>query len=359
MAADEKSSQVWAGKRKLESELRAQVRNMRIERSAIRLLWGWFGAGKTHSLYYLKKLCDETKNVLYLYTEFSENCASFLDLYKSFVPRDTSSLGRLYEGVLARERYNKDVVKDKICSEMPDLQICLEGLTSGNRNQVDFAKQWLQGQKLPRWDLSKNGYIERIESDDQAIRTIRSLVSLVGASEEFVRIVWAIDEFQKIDSLKKKAAKTPILEGLYRVFNGSPNRLSLYFAFSTMKSSDFKPMVSKELAERIGTVPPLEVKLLSKSEAKEFVADLLRIYRCRNSSTSDAWHPFDEECVDLILSHIESKGYDMKPRTINDLLDQILIRYDPALADGSLSRIGKAEASSVLSDTTARDDQKE
>lgn len=101
------------------------------------------------------------------------------------------------------------------------------------------------------------------------------------------------------------------------------------------------------------------MRLFSKAEAKEFVSDLLRLYRCNNYVSSDNWHPFDEACVDSVIAFIETKGLDMKPRTINDLLGRILLKYNAALVDGSLKKIGKAEASSVLSTTTILDEQKE
>lgn len=57
--------------------------------SDIHLLWSWYGAGKTHTLYYLMSRCAESLNTIgtrmhTVYSEFPKAPRSFLDLYRAF-----------------------------------------------------------------------------------------------------------------------------------------------------------------------------------------------------------------------------------------------------------------------------------
>lgn len=56
--------------------------------SDIQLLWSWYGAGKTHTLYYLANQCAEThRKLLPVYTELPRDAKGFFDLYRSTVSK--------------------------------------------------------------------------------------------------------------------------------------------------------------------------------------------------------------------------------------------------------------------------------
>ena len=56
--------------------------------SSIHLVWSWFGAGKTHTLYYFVSQANSTapdqRKLHAVYSEFPKAAKSFVDLYRSF-----------------------------------------------------------------------------------------------------------------------------------------------------------------------------------------------------------------------------------------------------------------------------------
>ena len=80
-----------AGRPALRDDIAALLRNLsRKDTSSIHMLWSWFGAGKTHSLFYLaneaRRLAAASPPVTLtaVYTEFPKGLRSFMELYKSF-----------------------------------------------------------------------------------------------------------------------------------------------------------------------------------------------------------------------------------------------------------------------------------
>ncbi len=77
-------------KKDLEDLIRSLSRR---DTSSIHVFWSWFGAGKTHSLYYLAKkavrISDEPPlspvSLEPVYTEFPKSARTFVDLYRTFM----------------------------------------------------------------------------------------------------------------------------------------------------------------------------------------------------------------------------------------------------------------------------------
>ena len=81
---DEESSKIWAGDAELEKTIkRLKHKYMNTIPSTIQPLWGWYGAGKTHTLLYLNYLLSsDNDKAVSVYVEFSPDFSTFLDLYK-------------------------------------------------------------------------------------------------------------------------------------------------------------------------------------------------------------------------------------------------------------------------------------
>jgi hypothetical protein len=345
LVADPESGRIWADRDQLRVVLEEQLNKMRFEPSSIQLVWGWYGAGKTHSLYYLKHLCEKTDRIAVVYNEFPKNCASFLDLYRSFTAGlDIITLKKIYDGVLSAYRYDKDRIRSDTCTSMPDLLVCLDALSNGNPQAARVAQMWFQAQKVDLYTLRRNNYFERIESDEQAVRAIEALLSLLQTSK-FERLVWMIDDFQKIVK-RRETVKTAILDGLYSTFNRCPNRLSLYVSVTGVEAA--KAIFPLDLLDRIDTANPIEVRLFTRGEAKEYVRQLLTVYRCPGLIAASEWFPFDEAAIDGAIAYLEDNSKPLKTRFINHVLGGVLQKYESAIKAGTITRVGAAEVKAVL-----------
>lgn len=80
-----------ADRKQLQADVSSLLTSLsRRDVSSIHLFWAWFGAGKTHTLYYLANRAVQMtghslNNALYtVYTEFPKSARGFVDLYRSF-----------------------------------------------------------------------------------------------------------------------------------------------------------------------------------------------------------------------------------------------------------------------------------
>src|SRR5438128_239573 len=72
-----------ADRRQASQDLEALVSNLSRRRaSSMHLLWSWVGAGKTHSLLYLKYLTKSSPKLLAVFTEFPKTARTFADVVR-------------------------------------------------------------------------------------------------------------------------------------------------------------------------------------------------------------------------------------------------------------------------------------
>lgn len=74
------------------AQLRADIDQLlsglrRHDTSSIHIFWAWFGAGKTHTLYYIRNQIQsfsQDSGITSIYTEFPRAPRGFLDVYRAF-----------------------------------------------------------------------------------------------------------------------------------------------------------------------------------------------------------------------------------------------------------------------------------
>ena len=75
------------------------------------------------------------------------------------------------------------------------------------------------------------------ETSDDAVRAMACIVKMIGASHKYHRLVWMIDEFQRVRAEKHEVYKA-LNTGLHSVFNACPNNLSMFFSFSVKEKQE-------------------------------------------------------------------------------------------------------------------------
>ena len=258
----------------------------RRDQSSIYVLWAWYGAGKTHSLYYLASLCNkEYSSFIPIYNEFPKDARSFIDLYRGFINSiDFGKVEEAYLEVFTSPRKN-DVAK-QLRHEFPDLFHALKALTMGRDSKASIATNWLRAENVPMKDLRAINVSERISRPEKALLTIRWLVHLFNWSSTSGvanRIIWMIDEFQRM-TRSRKAVQDQINGCLQSVFNGCPRSFTLVLSFSGNPAKNLPSWLSKELSDRIGMEKVILLPPLGFEEAGEFIADILAHYRDPQSS---------------------------------------------------------------------------
>jgi hypothetical protein len=341
----------------LQHDLEPLMRNLiRQSTSTIHLIWSWFGAGKTHTLYYIaNKSAEATKDdaafLVPVVTEFPRGARSFLDVYRSFaVAIDPDVVTDAYLEVVTSPAAADDL-RRKLVAASPDLMTALHVMATGDATTSSIALRWLRGDNLSAQTFRAAGITQKISSSEDAIRIFAALNRLFDAAAALrkhraYRIIWMIDEFQRIERLSA-SVRGDINTGLHSVFNACPTGFSLFLSFSGRPRQELPDWFSLELRDRIGRTKVMVLPPLSKSDGMRFVQDVLANFRTLESYGCSPYFPFSEEACIAILEEVE-ESEDLKPRAIMHAFGAVLQEAEPLMERHEIPEISATFARKVL-----------
>ncbi|MGI0016072.1 MAG: hypothetical protein ACREBU_21845 [Nitrososphaera sp.] len=225
-----------ADRQQLRSEVFDLLANLsRRDTSSIHLFWAWFGAGKTHSLYYLAyKAAEITKqasnNILHVvYSEFPKGARNFLDLYRSFIiGLDTEVLADAFLEVSTCK--DTDRLRKELMTVSPDLSKALHVMVTGESQDQLIATRWLRADNLPISEFRKIGISQKISTAEEATRIMAALIDLLivaarSSGRPGCRIMWLLDEYQRIEKVGARGLDE-INTGLHSTFSSMPAQMA-------------------------------------------------------------------------------------------------------------------------------------
>ena len=321
--------------------------------SDIQLIWSWYGAGKTHTVYYLANRCsEEGRRLLPIYAELPRESGGFVDLYRATISQ--FPIERLIDAYL--EHATRPTGKPGFTRALdPDLHNALAQAALGGRPVQVLLNQWLLGNSLPAASHRELGVGGRISTTEKCASILADVITLLAPRTYNVsdgaavrRVIWIIDEVQRVEDLGT-AAQRSMLSGLVGVFNRCSTGLTLLLSYTGEPQEKGLPeWIPEDLADRIGLERPMLLPPLRSDEALLFVRDLLARFRLPEYGHLDAYFPFTKEAIDDLVGALERKG-DLKPRALMEALDASLRNLESQLEVGQLKSIGKAELRSSLS----------
>ena len=354
-------------------QLRSDLSNLlaalsRRETSSIHLFWSWFGAGKTHTLFYLANQAAElsTHNSNFVlhtaYSEFPKVARSFLDLYRSFMTGfDTDILVDAFLEVSTCEDSNR--LHRNLMLASPDLASALQAMATGTKSDQVIAMRWLRAEALPISEFRRVGISQKISSSEEATRILATLVELLAVSAQSqgspgCRVMWMLDEFQRIERAGSRICDE-INTGLHSTFNACPNGLSLFLSFSGKpQPNGLPPWFSPELRDRIGRTKVMILPPMLPQDALVFVKDVLIQHRIPEYIQTSPYFPFGEETCKAIIEEIQ-KNDELKPRSIMQAFNAVLQEAEPKIEAGEIEIITPEFARRVLADYIVLKDNEE
>jgi hypothetical protein len=327
--------------------------------SSIHLFWAWFGAGKTHSLYYLAyKAAEITKqasnNILHVvYSEFPKGARNFFDLYRSFViGLDTEILADAFLEVSTCK--DTDRLRKELMTASPDLSRALHVMVTGESQDQLIATRWLRADNLPISEFRKIGISQKINTTEEATRIIAALIDLLivaarSSGRPGCRVMWLLDEYQRIEKVGARGLDE-INAGLHSTFNACPNGLSLFLSFSGKPQANSLPSwFSRELRDRIGRTKIMVLPPMLSDESLEFVKDVLTQFRAPGDDHLSPYFPFTEAACKAILEEIQKRD-ELKPRAIMHAFSAVLEEADRRIESGEIKVISREFANQVLTE---------
>ncbi len=346
-----------AGRPQLDSDVNELLRSLsRRDASSIHVLWSWFGAGKTHSLYFLANRARDwngNRPLVQLhpvYTEFPRSAKSFVDLYRAFA--SSMNLQVFADAFLELGTSpQQQLIYDDLLSKNPDLANALRILATGTSREQTVARRWLRGDVLPQAEFRRVGISQRIRTTDLGTQTLAALINLLTPAEQLRgrqghRLIWLIDEFQRVQHTGRNAI-LDVNAGLHSLFNACPAGLSLVLSFSGQPDSKSLPSwFSPEMKDRIGVTKVMVLPPLQRTEARRFIEDVLEQFRMDGHKDS-ILYPFTTESCDAILDYLEEKG-NLRPRSVMEAFNAVLEKADPQIEMKQFNSISAAFAKGAL-----------
>ncbi len=348
-----------ADRAQLKSDISDLLRILsRRDTSSIHLFWAWFGAGKTHTLYYIANTAtrisqQQSSNPLHtIYSEFPKSAKGFVDLYRSFVEGFTLDL--LADSFLEISTCNESKTFQRdLIQFSPDLANALQQIAMGDAYHQGIAMRWLRADNLPLSQLRSAGISKRIDNVEDAVRNAAALTRLVHLADKArgktgSMVLWMIDEFQRI----AKTSNRTCLEtnvGLHSFFNACPSGLAMFVSFSGNPQKTLPDWFSPELRDRMARAKAMLLPPLTFDESLLFVADVLRHCRIPDGASRDPYFPFTLASTKAVLSEVAKSGQ-LKPRAIMQAFNAVLEEADQKIETGTISSVDTSFALATLAE---------
>jgi hypothetical protein len=347
----ERSADLWADRRDLHKNLETLLyQGINRERSALYCVWGYLGAGKSHSLMHFSRKLREN-NVLCLFAPFPRSISTYSDLYRQGL---FSSLNFLDVARRAADLWNKLSTQGfDTKGEMQTLESVSRDVTEGWFDMAQviitlgrtfyltgqmqsplclLAKSWLAGDRLTKRELQKLGVSSYLKTDSDFVRATQSLIRLSIYKGEgcsgYKGVVWTLDDCHVLATLRGRRGRTKLTvieQHLRDIFDLCPNGLILLLSFASRDRSRINDLMIGDIRTRVKHW--IEIPPLLKQEAREFVIDLMSDEKVRLENRPDKCYPYTKEAIDWVIDEI-SQQTDLTPRNLMKFLDYVTTKAE-------------------------------
>ncbi len=304
--------------------------------SSLNFIVGDYGMGKSHSLYHIKKYCDERGGVAAVIMKFlsEDELRNFgVDfvrrIFKTLDDPTRSSLARLTRPKsLTVLRDHTDVIMKYVRKD-------------------ETATGVLTGKKLSKRELLSAGIRQTLDTTEVAIEFLAALLSMLHQAN-LESLVLCLDEAEYIFS-QTNARKTALIfnsiRSIYDLPGGSPLGMQLapvsnvifFFAISASGWERLRTLEKVEMSQG-GPIQPLITRIdrtislsrLSKKETSDLVAEYLKTSRTpERKKLESPLIPYDEDFVEYLYS------------LTHGLPREIVRRCDYVIGEGLKDRVPK------------------
>lgn len=328
LAADSKSATYWAGRADVLKRVEKIMRGLqRRPDSTLDIVWANFGAGKSHTLYFLSNTLSKSDSNVSVVVEVPEQIKNFLDVYKRLIRQ--LPFDKVAEAIVsAREGLDADNVSR-----------AARVISHGAPTERDVAIQWLCAERPHLKELRNlTGITSRIETDAAAVDTLSTVISAL--SSQGIRLCLMLDEFQRIGKLPERI-RSHVTSNLRSLLSQNPQNLSMFFAISSRIEKTALTLIPQELKTMMGIKPLITLPEFGVDEAMNFIQERFENFRQEGYSGS-VFAPFSEAQVRQAVSFIaELESASLIPRTILHALvylsDEIVDDEDEFSREGAVA----------------------
>ena len=319
-----------------------------VEKTSLHLMWADFGCGKTHTMGYIRHLCQtEYRNIYPLYTLVPNRVASFIDQYKNTISAfDFDFIGDTTRKIMAE--HGVDYLVSRVLGGSDEFRQVVQAVSFGSLDIKRVARRWLGGvSDLSKSELKLIGASKTIKNSDDALAILQGLSRIVIHSQPDTRLLIMVDEFQRLHESSDRISKD-VGMGLHTLYNAVPRRFSILLSFACRTQANVDVILSQELRSRADPTRLIELPEMSRQEVPIYVRELFDAYRTRAKPQIDTY-PLEPECLEVVADVLVCSGRLICPREINNCLDPLLDESRARLARGDSPIISADDARVILS----------
>ncbi len=346
----ERSPDIWADRKKLFEELKMSFADtIEKKRSTLLCVWGYVGAGKSHSLLHFKNSFEKEGKNTVVYSPLPKEMRRFADLYQQgfFSAMNPIALAKVAADIwtklnpsgvnLDEEMKAIEIVTNEIaCGRMDIANVILAlgrsvATSKSVRDPICLLSQaWLSGERLSKRYLSVLGVSANLTDDSDFVKAASSIVRMLTYQDdkchEYCSLIWVLDDCHYFAEIRKQSQNNfvAIQQGIRDMFDLCPDNLSLALSFASGSFSVMKDLLILDLQSRVSRT--IQIPPLTFEESLEFISDLLCNKKFQNEKVEDKYYPFTKESLKLTIQLISKQGDDLTPRNLMKYFDFLTSR---------------------------------
>lgn len=325
----------WAGHEELKEELEDLVKSARdrdIGMTEFAVVYGDYGAGKSHALRFLRTLInDENKEnfdslALYLPRPRVASKMNFLELYKYTIQEFGKErlhfccrkLSAIFERIADEKRIaagmgevgDKSSFFELAYADLPENDRKTVRLLIRGANSIDPVFDFVSGATTCDGDE----FDGKIDSDFLASKVLgqlfRVLTNKYGDEEHVYESVYLFLDEAELLTEAKTSESDLVFAGLRELINEVPYRFCLVLSFSAATAL-IEAVMPVHLLRRM-TRQYIEIPNLGDDQAVEFLRAQIGHFRPEDSKQKNQFYPFEKKAIEYIVENVT----DSTPRNL-------------------------------------------
>jgi Cdc6-like AAA superfamily ATPase len=345
---------IYAGRKDLISKLKRRIdRAYKTGTAMHTLLWGLYGGGKTHTLYYLVNYIKESGYEAHV---FHLTCPSFVrksvvELYEAII----MSLGQKFVYEIMEDVW--DVIQPQFKkmgarTDSDKIEIIEKFVNHRDMASVILAYQkpsiempylvwkWLSGERCSPKEKQSLGVITDNFAPMNANQTLLSIINTYSKIKRLRKekklLILMIDELEQLIALGEAS---DFIE-LFRRLAEQKALFVMLLAYTAAAADAVSVLSAPAVRQRFGFPENyIDVTNFTPEQAKEFIAELFALLRPKDANVAEAatkgrktttetvsaeLYPFSVDAIEAILTKISASGEPLCPRTIEMALTTAL-----------------------------------
>ena len=286
--------------------------------STLHLLWADFGAGKSHTLLYLRQLAiNESKGRIFpIYAVLPRESKSFIDIYRAIIKGlGISNLVNVYSQLQA-DQIKKHEINSSLNNTIPMLSNVFKTLSIGNEQAKASAQKWILADPgLSKHEQDQISLPSKLKTTDDALAVLTVIFKMVH-EYRYPRVMVMIDEFQRAGKARGGVLDN-INNALHTLINNFPHGLTLILSFSFGSEANVKFYLNSELISRADP-QTITISALDVENGKLLLNDLLY------AATSPEFEcKIDISAITATVDYLNSRAT-ITPRRLTKLFGLVL-----------------------------------